>query len=97
MDQDIPNQATANARAAANPPKVVELFKTPEGLSPAWQAFFDKVSSYYERQYAAHKDALSTMLATRSWTMEKAELCEFEMLASAQKIKIWASEFSWNF
>ena len=37
---------------AMNPPKVNELFKIPEGLSPEWQRIFDTVASYYERQSA---------------------------------------------
>jgi hypothetical protein len=105
MDQDIPNQATLNARRAAfvrfwkneiaNPPKVVELFKTPDGLSPAWQVFFDKVTAYHERQCAG-KYHILMQLEKRSWIMESETLCEFEMLASAQNMKNRASGFGWT-
>jgi hypothetical protein len=105
MDQDIPNQATLNARRdafvrfwkneIANPPKVVELFKTPDGLSPAWQVFFDKVTAYHERQCAG-KYHILMQLEKRSWIMKSETLCEFEMLASAQNMKNRASEFGWT-
>ncbi|KAF8183447.1 hypothetical protein BJ912DRAFT_853603 [Pholiota molesta] len=101
MDQDALNARAAELLAdpqaldefmqfmkneIANPPKVVELFKIPEGLSPAWQEFFDKVAAYYERQCAANRHALIS-LEKRSWIMEDEKLCEFEMLMSATDMK----------
>lgn len=111
MDQDALNaqaaEVLANPQALeefvqfmkneiANPPKVVELFKIPEGLSPAWQEFFDKVLAYYERRCAANRHALIS-LEKRSWVMEDEKLSEFEMLMSATDMKEKASEFGWNF
>jgi hypothetical protein len=107
MDQDALNARAAELLAdpqaldefmqfmkneIANPPKVVELFKIPEGLSPAWQEFFDKVAAYYERQCAANRNALIS-LEKRSWIMEDEKLSEFEMLMSATDMKEKASKF----
>jgi hypothetical protein len=102
MDQHIPNQAALNAQAAfmqswkndvANRLKAKELFNIniPEGLSPAWQAFFDKVSAYHERQSATTRHAL-ILLENRSRIMEEGGLSEFEMLTSALDMKDKASE-----
>jgi len=71
---------------AANRPKIANLFKIPEGLSPAWQAFFDKVSAYYERLCAADRQDLIS-LEKRSWIIEDEKLSEFEMLMSATDMK----------
>ena len=69
-----------------NPPKVSELFKVPEGLSPDWQNIFDKVTAYYERECAADRHALIS-LEKRSWIMEDEGLSEIEMVMSSVKAK----------
>ena len=71
---------------AMNPPKVNELFKIPEGLSPEWQRIFDAVASYYERQSAITRLNLIS-LEKRSWIMEDESLSEFEMLSTATRMK----------
>lgn len=71
---------------AINPPKVSELFKIPEGLSPEWQRVFDGVAAYYERQSALSRLNLIS-LEKRSWIMEDENLSEFEMLSTATRMK----------
>jgi hypothetical protein len=71
MDQHIPDQAQAafvQAWTNAVPLQVMKLFKIPDGLSPAWQAFFDKVAAYHKRQSATTKHAL-IVLENRSRVM----------------------------
>ncbi|CAA7269526.1 unnamed protein product [Cyclocybe aegerita] len=72
--------------AAENPPKTSELFKIPEGISPEWQAFFEKIAAHYERQCKDNRHALIS-LEKRSWILEDEKLSEFEMLTSATAMK----------
>jgi hypothetical protein len=77
MDQHIPDHAALNAQAAsvhswtnALPLQVMKLFKIPDGLSPAWQTFFDRVAAYHKRQSATTKHAL-IVLENRSRVMRE--------------------------
>ncbi|KAF9533966.1 hypothetical protein CPB83DRAFT_831770 [Crepidotus variabilis] len=63
----------------SHPLDVSELFKIPEDVSPAWQAFFDKVAAYLSKQCAKSKDAI-VQLKKRSSIMKEENLSEFEML-----------------
>ncbi|KAJ3515139.1 hypothetical protein NLJ89_g1949 [Agrocybe chaxingu] len=58
----------------------------PDGVSSEWQAFFEKVAAYYERQCAGNRHALIS-LEKRSWIIEDGKLSEFEMLMSATAMK----------
>lgn len=69
-----------------NPTKGSDLFKIPEGLTPDWQTFFEKVAAYHERRGAEDRSSL-LMLGSRARLMKDHSISEFEMLIRAKDMK----------
>ncbi|KAF9473905.1 hypothetical protein BDN70DRAFT_348937 [Pholiota conissans] len=65
---------------------VAELFKIPDGLSPAWQQFFSKVAKFHEKQCATNPFERK-LLVNRSQFMEATGRTEIEMVMHAIILK----------
>ncbi|KAF8185405.1 hypothetical protein BJ912DRAFT_927435 [Pholiota molesta] len=85
MDQPIPHQAALSAQAAfvqawtnAIPLQVMKLFKIPDGLSPAWQAFFDSHRIPHEAE--RHHETRPHRAREQESEWKKGETARAEML-----------------